>query len=82
MTPFVSFQNLPTQFSIRPSLSVFSCFYQRHLTHVRCVLKVCACLVFGVVKNSYVRNDVHIFTNPGEFWIPDSIIYGIMLVYL
>ena len=53
---------------------------------MRQVLKVCACLVFGIVKNAYIRNDAHSFTKPGGVWIPDSVCYiqynaGLLLMF-
>ena len=58
------------RFSIRLSLSVFSCYYKPHLANADDVPKVRACLV----TNSYVSTDAHTFTNPGGVWIPDNVI--------
>ena len=73
MTILMSFLILHTQFSIRFSLSVSSCFNKTHLTSVHDVRKVRACLV----KKSDVSDEAHSFTNPGGDSIPLSDIFGI-----
>ena len=82
MTLFLSLKTIVYTIFYKTFLKYLELFYQQHLTDGHHVLNVCAYFVFGLVKNVYVSNDTHGFTNPVGVWILYSVIYSITLVYL
>ena len=70
---------LPTRFSIRLSLSVFSCFCQRHLTNLRHVLNVHACLVIVIVKQTRISSSTLITLQTMEEFGSQIVLYTVLL---